>query len=183
MGAVFTDGSLARSLGRSFIWPVVQLHMSRTQQKGREGSAEPGGSWQDQDCLSVSPAAGWDDVSADPHPGRPGSCFSLKVVSKGAAALTSAMHRHSRSCLFPPSCSSASGCQCEGMCVLHDSGELCVAILLWQKSHRGYMSREHWRLQEKEGCGLFFAFLYNLKTPEDACYFCVSSHWENWSLK
>lgn len=103
--------------------------MSRTQQKGREGSAEPGGSWQDQDCLSVSPAAGWDDVSADPHPGRPGSCFSLKVVSKGAAALTSAMHRHSRSCCSLPAALLLQGVSAKG-CVCYTTVESCV----WQFS-------------------------------------------------
>ena len=64
--------------------------------------------------------------------------------------------------------------------MLHDSGELCVVILSWQKSYGDYMSREHWHLQEKEGCGLFFPFLYNPKTPEDTCYLRVLSRCENW---
>lgn len=76
VGAVSTDGSL----GRSFICPTVQLCVSRCQQKGRGDFAEPGGSWQDQDCLSVTPAAGWGGLSADPHPERPGLCFFLKSV-------------------------------------------------------------------------------------------------------
>lgn len=33
----------------------------------------------------------------------------------------------------------------------------------WQFCCRNLMSREHWWMQEKEGCGLFFPFLCNLK--------------------
>lgn len=97
VGAVFTDGSLAGSLGRSFICPTVQLSVSRCQQKGRGDFAEPGGSWQDQNCLSLSPAASWGGLSAYSHPEKPGLCF-FKVFFKGVAALSCDMHRQSRSC-------------------------------------------------------------------------------------
>lgn len=82
VGAVFTEGSLAGSLGRSFICPTVQLCVSRCQQKGRGGFAEPGGSWQDQDCLSVTPAAGW-GLSAGPHPEKPALCFFFFFLKSG----------------------------------------------------------------------------------------------------
>lgn len=131
-GCCFTDRSLAGSLGRSFIGLLVQLHTSRCQQKGGEGFAELGGSWQDQDCLCVTPAAVWDDVSADPHPERPGSCFWVSYFCWA----------HSCSCCF-----SAPGCGCEGLC------NSLVAEILQGLYEQG-------ALQEKEGWGLFFPFLY-----------------------
>lgn len=73
MNAVFTDGSLAGSLwgdpSSVQLYGCVWAGASRGEEKALP---VPAGWWQD---LPVTPGAGWDDVSADPHPERPGLCF------------------------------------------------------------------------------------------------------------
>lgn len=177
MGAVFTDGSLDGSLGRSLIWPVVQLHVSRCEQKGREDFAEPGGFWQDQDCLSVTPAAGWGDVSADPHPERPGSCFFLKVVSKEAAALLL--------------CTDTLFCfkvlVRRAVCIAQQQGAACGSSLVAEILQRLYeqgarvCSRKGRMWSNRTFSSPFYIARKHQKIPSP--YLCVSSHWENWSLK
>lgn len=92
----------------------------------------------------------------------------LLVVSEGVAALLSAMRRRSCRCCFCSASLLLQGVGAKG-CVGCTTMGSSVWQLSWQKYYRVYMSRE----QEKAGCGLFYPFLYDLKTPENTCYLCV----------